>query len=368
MHVRKQDSNTFMTPLNTRQLQEMDVQHHLHPFTDTKILKENGSRIITKAEGVYLWDSDGHKIIDGMAGLWCVNIGYGRKELVDVAQEQMNELPYYNNFFQTTHPPAIELSKVLADISPPQFNHVFFTNSGSEANDTVVRMARYYWALQGKPDKTVIISRENAYHGSTMAGSSLGGMKFMHEQGGIISDIEHIDQPYWFKNGGDLSPEEFGVKAAQALETKIKELGEDRVAAFIGEPIQGAGGVIVPPDTYWPEIQRICEKYGILLIADEVICGFGRLGKWFGSDYYNINADFMPIAKGLSSGYLPIGGLMVADKVAEVIIEKGGEFAHGFTYSGHPAACAVAKENIRILKDEKIIENVENKSYQNGQN
>ena len=361
-HVRKQDSNPFMTLLNTRQLQEMDVQHHLHPFTDTKILKENGSRIITKAEGVYLWDSDGHKIIDGMAGLWCVNIGYGRKELVDVAQEQMNELPYYNNFFQTTHPPAIELSKVLADISPPQFNHVFFTNSGSEANDTVVRMARYYWALQGKPDKTVIISRENAYHGSTMAGSSLGGMKFMHEQGGIISDIEHIDQPYWFKNGGVLSPDEFGVKAAQALETKIKALGEDKVAAFIGEPIQGAGGVIVPPDTYWPEIQRICEKYGILLIADEVICGFGRLGKWFGSDYYNINADFMPIAKGLSSGYLPIGGLMVADKVAEVIIEKGGEFAHGFTYSGHPAACAVAKENIRILKDEKIIENVENKA------
>ena len=242
MHVRKQDSNPFMTLLNTRQLQEMDVQHHLHPFTDTKILKENGSRIITKAEGVYLWDSDGNKIIDGMAGLWCVNIGYGRKELVDVAQEQMNELPYYNNFFQTTHPPAIELSKVLADISPPQFNHVFFTNSGSEANDTVVRMARYYWALQGKPDKTVIISRENAYHGSTMAGSSLGGMKFMHEQGGIISDIEHIDQPYWFKNGGVLSPDEFGVKAAQALETKIKALGEDRVAAFIGEPIQGAGG------------------------------------------------------------------------------------------------------------------------------
>ena len=343
-----------MTPLNTRQLQEMDVQHHLHPFTDTKILKENGSRIITKAEGVYLWDSDGNKIIDGMAGLWCVNIGYGRKELVDVAQEQMNELPYYNNFFQTTHPPAIELSKVLADISPPQFNHVFFTNSGSEANDTVVRMARYYWALQGKPDKTVIISRENAYHGSTMAGSSLGGMKFMHEQGGIISDIEHIDQPYWFKNGGVLSPDEFGVKAAQALETKIKALGEDRVAAFIGEPIQGAGGVIVPPDTYWPEIQRICEKYGILLIADEVSCGFGRLGKWFGSDYYNINADFMPIAKGLSSGYLPIGGLMVADKVAEVIIEKGGEFAHGFTYSGHPISCAAGLKNIEIMERDDI--------------
>ena len=349
-----------MASYNTQQLQDMDGQHHIHPFTDHKALMEKGTRIITRADGVYLWDSDGNKILDGMAGLWCVNVGYGRQELVDAATDQMQELPYYNNFFQTTHPPAIELSKALVDISPSQFNHVFFTNSGSEANDTVVRMVRHFWALEGKPEKTVIISRENAYHGSTVAGSSLGGMKGMHAQGGILHDIEHIAQPYWYRSGSEMDPEEFGLKTAQALELRIKEIGEDRVAAFIAEPVQGAGGVIIPPVTYWPEIQRICKKYGILLIADEVICGFGRLGEWFGSEYFDIEADLMPIAKGLSSGYLPIGGLMVGDRVTETVINKGGDFNHGFTYSGHPAACAVALENIRILKDEKIIEKAKN--------
>ena len=345
-----------MASYNTQQLQDIDGQHHIHPFTDHKALMEKGTRIITRADGVYLWDSDGNKILDGMAGLWCVNVGYGRQELVDAATDQMQELPYYNNFFQTTHPPAIELSKALVDISPSQFNHVFFTNSGSEANDTVVRMVRHFWALEGKPEKTVIISRENAYHGSTVAGSSLGGMKGMHGQGGILHDIEHIAQPYWYRSGSEMDPEEFGLKTAQALEIRIKEIGEDRVAAFIAEPVQGAGGVIIPPVSYWPEIQRICKKYGILLIADEVICGFGRLGEWFGSEHFDIEADLMPIAKGLSSGYLPIGGLMVGDRVTETVINKGGDFNHGFTYSGHPAACAVALENIRILKDEKIIE------------
>ena len=349
-----------MASYNTQQLQDIDGQHHIHPFTDHKALMEKGTRIITHADGVYLWDSDGNKILDGMAGLWCVNVGYGRQELVDAATDQMQELPYYNNFFQTTHPPAIELSKALVDISPSQFNHVFFTNSGSEANDTVVRMVRHFWALEGKPEKTVIISRENAYHGSTVAGSSLGGMKGMHAQGGILHDIEHIAQPYWYRSGSEMDPEEFGLKTAQALEIRIKEIGEDRVAAFIAEPVQGAGGVIIPPVSYWPEIQRICKKYGILLIADEVICGFGRLGEWFGSEYFDIEADLMPIAKGLSSGYLPIGGLMVGDRVTETVINKGSDFNHGFTYSGHPAACAVALENIRILKDEKIIEKAKN--------
>ena len=349
-----------MASYNTQQLQDIDGQHHIHPFTDHKALMEKGTRIITRADGVYLWDSDGNKILDGMAGLWCVNVGYGRQELVDAATDQMQELPYYNNFFQTTHPPAIELSKALVDISPSQFNHVFFTNSGSEANDTVVRMVRHFWALEGKPEKTVIISRENAYHGSTVAGSSLGGMKGMHAQGGILHDIEHIAQPYWYRSGSEMDPEEFGLKTAQALEIRIKEIGEDRVAAFIAEPVQGAGGVIIPPVSYWPEIQRICKKYGILLIADEVICGFGRLGEWFGSEYFDIEADLMPIAKGLSSGYLPIGGLMVGDRVTETVINKGRDFNHGFTYSGHPAACAVALENIRILKDEKIIEKAKN--------
>jgi len=344
---------------STEQWQIQDRDHHLHPFTDTKSLNGKGVRVITKAEGVYLWDSDGAKIIDGMAGLWCVNMGYGRQELVDAATRQMQELPYYNTFFQTTTKPATELAEVLSEITPDGFNHAFFASSGSEANDTVVRMVRRYWDVKGCPEKKTIISRDNAYHGSTMAGASLGGMKYMHEQGELpIPGIEHIMQPYWYHLGGDLSPEEFGLKAAGALEDKIKELGPEKIAAFIGEPIQGAGGVIVPPSTYWPEIQRICTKYDILLVVDEVICGFGRTGKWFGSDTLNIKPDLMSMAKGMTSGYLPISAVMVHDRVADVLIEDGGEFNHGFTYSGHPVAAAVALANIDLMKRDNIVEYV----------
>jgi putrescine aminotransferase len=201
------------------------------------------------------------------------------------------------------------------------------------------------------------VSRVNAYHGSTIAGASLGGMAFMHEQGGLpIPDIVHIPQPYWYGEGGALSPAEFGIQAAQALEQKILEIGPQRVAAFIGEPIQGAGGVIIPPDTYWPAVQEICRRHGILLVSDEVVCGFGRTGRWFGCEHFGFEPDLMTIAKGLSSGYLPIGGVMVSDRVADVLIERGGEFAHGFTYSGHPVACAVASANLRILRDERLVE------------
>ncbi len=348
---------------STTEWQSLDSRHFMHPFTDTKDLGRKGTRIITRAEGVYLWDSEGNQIIDGMAGLWCVNVGYGREELAKAAYEQLKQLPYYNSFFQCTHPPAIELSEKLAQISPPQFNHVFYVNSGSEANDTVLRMVRNYWKLLGQPQKRVLISRINGYHGSTVAGASLGGQKFIHDIDDLpIPDIVHIEQPYWYQNGGILSSSEYGFLAAQELEKKIIEIGIERVAAFIGEPIQGAGGVIVPPETYWPEIQRICDKYGILLIADEVICGFGRTGHWFGSDYFQIKPDLMPIAKGLSSGYLPIGGVMVSDRIADVIIGKGKEFAHGFTYSGHPAACVVATRNLEIIEREGLVEQVRNET------
>ena len=347
----------FVFDRSTAAWQQLDRQHYLHPFTDFKSLHAKGSRVIVKAEGVYLYDSEGQRILDGMAGLWCVNLGYGRRELAEAAYRQMLELPYYNSFFQTAHPPAIELATRLVDLTPPQFNRVFFTGSGSEGNDTVVRLVRRYWDLLGQPERKVIISRQNAYHGSTMAGASLGGMAFMHEQGGLpIPDIVHVAQPYWYAEGGDLSPAEFGVKAAHTLEQKILELGPHRIAAFIGEPIQGAGGVIIPPDSYWPEIQKICDRYGILLVADEVICGFGRTGYWFGSDRYGIRPDLMTIAKGLSSGYLPIGGVMVADRVADVLIDRGGEFAHGFTYSGHPVACAVASVNLMLIQQENLVE------------
>ncbi|WP_312481124.1 aspartate aminotransferase family protein [Stutzerimonas nitrititolerans] len=351
-----------MSDSQTLQWQALSRNHHLPPFTDYKALNAKGTRVITKASGVYLWDSEGHKILDAMAGLWCVNVGYGREELVEAAARQMRELPYYNLFFETSHPPAIALAKAIADVAPPGMNHVFFTGSGSEANDTVLRMVRHYWATKGKPGKKVVIGRWNGYHGSTVAGASLGGMKAMHGQGdGPIPGIEHIDQPYWFGEGGALDPEEFGVRVAQQLEQKILEVGEDKVAAFIAEPIQGAGGVIIPPASYWPKIREILARYDILFVADEVICGFGRTGEWFGSDYYGNAPDLMPIAKGMTSGYLPMGGVVVRDEVVQTLNE-GGEFYHGFTYSGHPVAAAVALENIRILREEKIVERVKAKT------
>jgi len=344
---------------STRQWQAADAAHFLHPFTDFQSLARKGSRIITRAEGIYLWDSDGHKILDAMSGLWCVNVGYGQTALVDAAARQMAELPFYNAFFQTATPPAIRLAEVLAEVTPPQFSHVFFSGSGSEGNDTVVRMVRRYWDILGQPDRQVIISRRNAYHGSTMAGASLGGMSGMHAQGGLpIPNIVHIDQPYWVEHGQGMTRNEFGIVAARWLEAKILEVGADKVAAFIGEPVQGAGGVIIPPETYWPEVQRICDQYGILLVSDEVICGFGRTGQWFGCERFGSRPDLMTFAKGVTSGYVPLGGVMVGDRVAKVLIEQGGEFEHGYTYSGHPVACAVALANIQLIRELKLVEHV----------
>jgi len=253
----------------TKEIQKIDSAHYMHPFTDHKGLSEKGARIITKANNVYIWDSEGHKIFDAMSGLWCVNVGYGRQALIDAAAEQMHELPYYNSFFQTTNVPAVKLAERIVKLAGDNYSHVFFSSSGSESNDTNIRIVRHYWASLGQPERKVIISRNNAYHGSTMAGASLGGMSYMHAQGGLpIPDIVHIEQPYHY----DLAPKQdkdaFGIEAAGWLEKKILEIGADKVAAFIGEPVQGAGGVIIPPKTYWPEIQRICDKYGILLICD----------------------------------------------------------------------------------------------------
>jgi len=349
-----------MNARTTADWQAADAAHYLHPFTDFKSLAAKGSRVIVSGDNIYLRDSDGHRILDAMSGLWCVNVGYGRSELIEAATQQMKTLPFYNSFFQTATPPAIELAELLAQVTPPQFDHVFFSGSGSEGNDTVVRMVRRYWDLLGQPERSVIISRNNAYHGSTLAGASLGGMSGMHAQGGLpIPGIVHIGQPFWFEQAdAGESRDAFGLRAAGWLETKILELGADRVAAFIGEPVQGAGGVIVPPDTYWPEIQRICDKYGVLVVADEVICGFGRTGHWFGCERFGFRPDLMTFAKGVTSGYVPLGGVMVGGRIAKVLIEQGGEFNHGYTYSGHPVACAVALANIRLLQRDGIVEKV----------
>lgn len=354
--------NAVLQPTSTRttaEWQAADTAHYLHPFTDFKSLASKGSRVITRADNIYLWDSEGVKILDAMSGLWCVNVGYGQQALIDAATAQLKQLPFYNSFFQTATPPAIELAELLAEVTPPQFKHVFFSGSGSEGNDTVVRMVRRYWDVLGQPERSVIISRKNAYHGSTVAGASLGGMSYMHAQGGLpIPGIVHMEQPFWFVHGHGKTRDEFGLEAARWLEAKILEVGPDRVAAFIGEPIQGAGGVIVPPSTYWPEIQRICDKYGILLVSDEVICGFGRTGNWWGCETMGFRPDLMTFAKGVTSGYIPLGGVMVGDRIARVMIDQGGEFEHGYTYSGHPVACAVALANIRLIQREGLVDKV----------
>jgi putrescine aminotransferase len=350
-----------MSSRSTREWQAADAAHFLHPFTDHRSLAQKGARIIERADGLYLWDSEGQRIFDAMSGLWCVNVGYGQRALIEAATRQLETLPFYNAFFQTATPPAIELAELLAEVTPPGFSRVFFSGSGSEGNDTVVRMVRRYWDLLGQPERQVIISRVNAYHGSTMAGASLGGMSGMHAQGGLpIPGIVHIEQPYWWQHGRPqgLSRDDFGLVAARWLEAKIEEIGPERVAAFIGEPVQGAGGVIIPPATYWPEVQRICDRHGILVVSDEVICGFGRTGRWFGCETMAFKPDLMTFAKGVTSGYVPLGGVMVGDRVAQVLVDEGGEFAHGYTYSGHPVACAVGLANLRLIRELGLVEHV----------
>jgi len=343
----------------TEQWQKIDSAHHLHPFTDFKELINTGTRVITSGKGNYVIDSENNKILDMMAGLWCVNIGYGRKELAEIAYKQMQLLPYYNSFFKTATTPSIELSKILADITPDGIERFFYGSSGSESNDTVVRLVRRYFDILGKKNKKTFISRTFAYHGSTMASASLGGMQAMHDQGDLpLPGFVHAMPPYQYKFGKNISEDEFCKLAVNEIEKKIIEIGSDNVAAFIGEPIQGAGGVIVPPQNYWKLIQDLCKQYDILLCIDEVICGFGRTGEWFGSHHYNIKPDVITFAKGITSGYLPLSGVGIGKKISDVVIKQGGEFYHGYTYSGHPVACAVAIENIRIIKEEGMIESV----------
>ena len=350
--------------LSAADISSWDAAHFIHPFTDHQALSQRGVKVITQAEGIYVRDSEGNTLLDAMSGLWCVNVGYGRRELADAASEQMMRLPYYNSFFNTTNEPAVRLAKALVDLAPPsgqqRFTHVFYSSSGSESNDSNVRMVRRYWDLLGQPERKVIIGRVNGYHGSTMAGASLGGMSGMHAQGDLpIPNITHIEQPHYFEKRLPGETEAaFGVRAAGWLEAKIQEIGPEKVAAFIGEPVQGAGGVIVPPDTYWPEVQCIVDQYGILLISDEVICAFGRLGHWFAYERFGMRPDLVTFAKGVTSGYVPLGGVLVGEKVAKVLIEQGGEFNHGYTYSGHPVACAVALANLNILQSEGLVDRV----------
>ena len=348
----------------TKHWQAIDAAHHIHPFSDTAALNKEGARVITRADGVYLWDSNGNKIIDGMSGLWCVQVGYGNKELAEAGYEALKTLPYYNHFFKTTNPYTAELADKLAKLLPEGHEHVLFASSGSEANDSALKLIRYYWNLKKKPHKKIHLSRELAYHGVTMAAASLSGLTPMHPQFDLpLPGFEKVPTPYWYGSKatyGDITPEELGRKVAEQLEKKILELGADNVASFSAEPVHGAGGVIFPPPGYWEEINRICKKHDILLHTDEVITGFGRTGEWFGSITYGIKPDIMTMAKGLSSGYQPISAISLGERMGDAIVHANEELVHGYTYSGHPVASAVALKNLEVMDRDKMVPRVKN--------
>ncbi|MEZ5500094.1 MAG: aminotransferase [Steroidobacteraceae bacterium] len=340
-------------------LRARDRSHFLHPFTNHRRMREQGTQVFVRGEGIHLIDANGRRYIDGMSGLWCVTLGYSQSEIVAAATAKLNELPFCSSFFGATHPAAIELADTIASLTPTGLDQVFFSNSGSEANDTAIRAVRHYWELRAQPRRRVIISRHNAYHGSTYIGASLGGFACMHAQGGLpLPEIMHIRQPYHFAEGKGEAPEQFGLTAARALEEAILRCGPDRVAAFIAEPIQAAGGVIIPPATYWPAIERIAQRYGVLVIADEVVCGFGRTGVWFGCQHQHFTPDVMTMSKGLTSGYAPLAATVLSHEIAEVIRDHDGEFEHGFTCSAHPVSCAVANKTIEILHRERVVETI----------
>ncbi|HLI12230.1 MAG TPA: aminotransferase [Alphaproteobacteria bacterium] len=338
---------------------ELDRRHHLHPFSDPQRLARDGARVITRAAGVHLWDSDGQRLIDGMSGLWNVILGYGRRELVEAAARQLEILPYYNSFFATATPSMAALAAKLAALAPPGLEHVFFANSGSEANETAIRLARRYWALAGRPQKMAFIGLERGFHGSTLASASLGGIAHIHAQAGLpLPGFAHIPSPDLFRDGSGMAPEEFGILAARRLEERIAELGAENVAAFIGEPVQGAGGGVIPPANFWREVARICREHEVLLVLDELVTGFGRLGSWFGATHFGLRPDMIVLGKGITSGYQPLAATLVGDRIAAALIAQGGELHHGFTTSGHPVACAVALAAIAVLEREGLVARV----------
>jgi putrescine---pyruvate transaminase len=347
-----------MSDYNHATLIEQD-KHQLHPLHHPS--RADNPAMVAKADGVWLYTSDGKKILDGMAGLWNVNIGYGNTELPKVAHDQMLDLSYTSGFAGMSNPPSAELADKLAGFFRPNMNFTNFTSGGSEASDTSFKTARFYWRQLGKMNKTKIISRLFGYHGITMAAMSATGISKYHTMfGPLVDGFIHIPNPNAYRYPGEIQDgETVAQAAARALEETIIREGADTVAAFIAEPIQGAGGLIVPDDGYFDLIQAICKKYEVLLIVDEVICGFGRTGKWFGSDHYGINPDIMQFAKGITSGYLPLGGMQVTDAIRDVILNAPADqsWMHGYTYSGHAAACAVGIANIDIIERENLVAN-----------
>lgn len=339
-----------------------DVAYHFHAYTNAQAHAEQGPLIIEGGEGIYVTDNNGNRYIEGMSGLWSVGLGFNETRLLDVANQQMQKLPYYHNFSHRSHGPAIDLAEKLISIAPVAMSKVFYTNSGSEANDTIVKMIWYRSNALGKPEKKKIISRLRGYHGVTVASASMTGLPYNHQSFDLpIGGISHTTCPHYWREGKDGETEEqFASRCAQDLDDMIQAEGPDTVAAFIAEPVMGAGGVVVPPATYWEKIQAVLSKYDILLIADEVICGFGRTGNMFGSTTFGIKPDILTMSKQITSSYFPFSAFMINDRVYDPIAEESGRIGvlgHGFTGGGHPVGAAVALENIKIIEERDLVAN-----------
>src|SRR5688572_24822047 len=341
---------------NTAELVAKDQAHLLHPVSNLKQMREQGPLIFSRGEGIYLWDTDGTRYIDGFSGLWNVNVGHGRRELAVAAAEQIEEAAFIPTFFGLASPPAIELAAKLAELFPGNLNHINFTSGGAESNETALKISRYYWYLKGQPDKIKIISRKQGYHGIAMGALAATGIPTYHQGFGPgVPGFVHVSAPFDYRtNDQNLDEAGFVAQLVRELEEMIEREGADTIAAMIGEPVQGAGGVVVPPDSYWQAIAPVLKKHNILLIADEVICGFGRTGSMFGMQTYNFQPDIASFAKGVTSGYIPLSGVAVSDEIYDVMSEPDRMFMHRFTYSGHPLACAVALRNIDIIERENL--------------
>lgn len=343
---------------STDELVRQDKAHLLHPVSNLHQLQREGPLVFTRGEGVYLWDSDGNQFIDSFAGLWNVNVGHGRKELADVMARQAEELAFSPTFFGLAHPPVIELATKLSQMYPDPLNHFHFTSGGSESNESAIKIARYYQYLRGKPEKVKVISRLMGYHGIAMGALSATGVSaYWQGFGPRAPGFIHVTPPYHYRHGEGLTEDEFVNVLVRELEETIAREGAGTIAAFIGEPITGAGGLVVPPDRYWPAIAEVLRRHDIALIFDEVITGFGRTGTMFGMQQWGMTPDIVSFAKGITSGYVPLGGVGVSDQIFDVLAEPNTTFMHGFTYSGHPVACAVALRNIQILEEEDLVAN-----------
>jgi 4-aminobutyrate--pyruvate transaminase len=348
-------------------LAQSDKQYSLHPYTPLKANRENGPFVISRGDGVYVHDDSGKRYLEGMAGLWCTSLGFSEQRLIDAATQQMQALPYSHLFAHRSTPPAIELAEKLVQMAPDGIERAFFTNSGSEAVDTAIKFAWYYHEARGKPTKKTMIARHRAYHGVTIAAGSLTGLPYAHDGFGLPAiRVEHLTTPHAYREAKPGENDDtFATRLADELEATIQRLGADTIAAFIAEPVMGAGGVLLPPEGYFARVQAVLKRHDILFIADEVICGFARTGNWWGSDTYGIQPDIVTSAKQLSSAYLPIGATLVSGDVYDALEEQStrlGTFGTGFTYGGHPVAAAVALETLNIYQSDGILEHVKTNS------